>query len=348
MADSIALLINGREIRNFVSYEVDADMWQAANAFALELSSTQLSVRTGDACKLKINGQLELVGHIDAVERTTDRGRETLTVRGRDMMGLVVDEYCKSSVSQLKTSIKPVAEALLGQIPGIDLKTVKYEQGVSTSTRDQIAQLIAVGSIGQTIFASLKSAAQQFGLMFFCMPDGTFCFGTPATAPKGKISFAVVLRKDGKGTNVTRADTKEDISKRYKSIKMCYQLPLPSDGDKSASAITAATISITDPDYPSWAPQKTFVLEDSGEAGGMKARAVLLLNAQRHEAVQLDYTVAGHSFKGRNWTINAFCGVDDDKNGYSGNYLITRRTFKLSREEGVVTKLRLSLPGVRI
>ena len=66
----------------------------------------------------------------------------------------------------------------------------------------------------------------------------------------------------------------------------------------------------------------------------METSAENLIKQQRLKGVKLAYKVAGHSYNGVNWTINEFCQVVDEVVGVNGSYLITKRTFKLSRQGG--------------
>jgi prophage tail gpP-like protein len=333
MADKISLAVAGRILEKFESYEVEADLYQAADAFRLTLGGVSFVPTPGSRCELHVNDTLELTGTIDRVEDGGDKNSLSCSLSGRDLMGLLVDSHVEEFADLDELPLKTLAERLLKPLPFINRKTVEYQQ-----TSGGVAQKHARGDVGKTVFEILSAAARSRGVMFFAYPDGRMVFGRPKA--KGKPQFHLIRRRDGRGNNVISGRRVRDISQRYSSIKVLGQ----QQGEDllSAGEINVAA-TVTDPAVPY---RKPLVVEAAGDGRSPEAQARMLLERQRFDGLQLNYRVARHSQGTANWAINALCQVVDEVLGIDGVYLITARTFGLSKQEGQTTELNLSLPGV--
>jgi len=341
MADSIVLNVGGREIKNFLAYEVDADMYAAAAAFNVALANPEITVHAGQGCKLYVNGHPALNGYVDKVSRSTSKDGSSLKLEGRDMMGLLVDWYLTDFKDVKETSIKTLAESLLSSVPVIDLKKIRYEQGVFPAPK-QTHRF----EMGQTIFDALRTVSAKHGLLFYCNPEGNFVFGTPKAA--GAAKFNIVSRKDGRGNNAQKGVLTIDVSKLYASVTVNNPAFLGAGNvlhDPSGATFTYDG-------FPKDVIKKPFMLMDDSVPELMPARVNQIFAEMRHQAFRAEYMVSGysqnHAGNTRLWTINELCRVDDEVNNLHGNYLVTGRTFSLSREHGRVTKVRLGLPGVKV
>lgn len=333
MADKIALDVAGRRLEKFESYEVEADLYDAADAFRLTLGGIAFVPPAGSRCELHVNDTLELTGLIDRVEDGGDKNSLTCTLAGRDLMGVLVDSHVETFADMDEMPLKTLAETLLKPLPFINRKAVEYQL-----TTGGAAQKHPRGDVGKTVFEILSAAARSRGVMFFAYPDGRMVFGRPKA--KGKPQFQLIRRRDGRGNNVMSGQRVRDISQRYSSIKVLGQ-------QQGADILGAADINVaatvTDPDVPY---RKPLVVEATGDGRSPEAQARMLLEKQRFDGFQLSYRVARHSQNGKNWQLNALCQVTDEVLGIDGMYLITGRTYSLSKAEGQITQLKLSLPGV--
>jgi len=341
MSNEIVLKIEGQEIWHFISYEIESNLFIADDVFTLELANPETDIETGQQCKLYVNGVLELNGIIDSVEESSDKLNHTLVVSGRDLMGLIVDAYAEDFVSLKNMELKALADKLLKPIPFINRKSIIYGKGAKdravplsdTKEEYELAQI----EPGETVFEVLKNHAMTRGLLPFCKAEGTLVFSAPLT--KGKALFNLVRRKDGKGNNIKKGTRRDDISGRYKTVKVMGQQQGSDIFDVGGHNVTGIAI---DPDFPF---EKTFVanLENDGQAPDKYA--AILMSKQIFEGYQLDYTVKGHSQGGRNWQTNVVCHVGDEDFKVDGDFLIYSRVFTLSKEKGTETTLKLSRLG---
>ena len=340
---------------HFLSYQVDADIYTPADAFHLELANPEAEIRAGGRCELYVNDRLELTGIVDRVVRKTQKRGNTLTVEGRDLMGLLVDSYCEKFVTVAGKTMKQLAELLLADVPFIKRSQVLYEEnlvgklmkgkghrkghsGGFLAALDEPQKLSQIEP-GMRVFEVLKGYAISRGMIFFALPDGTFIFGRPKAA--GEPMFSITMRRDGAGNTALEGERIEDISKRYSKVTVVGQQQ-GADSLSGASQINTKAVR-SDDSFPFCKP---FVTKNNNDSLSPKEHARLLLEKQRREGDQLVYRTPRHSQDGRNWTINELCRVEDEVRNLKGTYLIFGRTFELRKEEGPTTRLKLGPLGM--
>ena len=351
MSEKIELKIEDMSIKHFLSYQVDADLYTAADAFHMELSDPDIKITAGMHCWLKVNGQLELTGIIDKVQRKVNKSGVSLAVSGRDLMGIAVDSCCEKWGSVSGKTLQQLAEMLLGNVYALNRIKIEYQKNVvgklkkskkvgggflsGIDTPQKISQI----EPGMKIFEVLQTYAASRGMLFYSLPDGTFVFGRPMT--KGEPSYTLILRKDGIGNNVIESDVINDISRRYSKVTVVGQQQ-GQDFFDSATKINSPLGVAIDADFPF---HKPYVTKNNNDSVSPQQHARMIMEKHRWEGLQLHYTVARHSQDKTNWTINQLCRVKDEAQDIDGVYLIYGRTFELSKDAGPITRLRLGLPG---
>ncbi|MCM0081772.1 hypothetical protein L4X63_09240 [Geomonas sp. Red32] len=360
MSDQIELRIGTTSIRNFLSYQVDADLYCADHAFTLELANPEVEIQKGAACKLFVNGELALTGIVDKRHRHCDKQGRTLTVGGRDLMGIVVDAYCEEFVSVQGKTIKQLAQMLIqaniktgrpalpfiGRVPIVGetelqgkLKSRRRRGTADFLSFFDVPQKVAQIYPGQTVFQVLQMYALSRGVMFFGLPDGTFVFDEPCAG--GDPDYQILFTQDGTG-NALSADVDEDISRAYSKVVVIGQQQLTNPLELDAGTTVQTKGSATDPSFPFY---KCFVQVNNNDSQSPNLHSRMILNKMRHDSFKLEYEMPGHSQNGRNYTINRLAAVIDTVHGIRGNFLVTGRTLKRDKR-GAYTMLRLGLPGL--
>ena len=346
MSDKVSLLIGGRRIEKFLRYRIEADLYTADDAFSMELANPGMDIDPGQLCQVHVNGQLALTGIIDRVEDGTDKRGGTLSVEGRDFMGLLVDSYVEEFPDLQGVTLKALAEQLLRKVPFINRKTISYQQGIAGAASQQTGENALLDTAheyakvepGQTIFDVLKDYAKSRGAMFYALPDGTLVFGRPKA--KGQPVYRIIMRRDGVGNNALSGTRTRDISRRYSKIVV---LGSQQGIDQLDAEQVNTEGTVTDTAVPFYKP---LVKCNNNDGQSPLQEARMLLEQQRADGFKLVYRMARHSQNGRNYTINELCQVIDEPRKIAGTYLVYGRTFELSKEEGQTTTLRLGLPGV--
>jgi prophage tail gpP-like protein len=340
MLDTVYLLISGKRIENFVSYSVESDLFVADDAFRLELANPEIKIVEGLQCELYVNDRLELTGIVDRISESYDKAGKKLTLEGRDLLGLLNDTYCEKFEGREKLEFKELVKQLLNPITYINRKEVEYADGNKNKATDKPGrkeehEFVQIDP-GQTVFEVLKNYAVSRGLLFFSMPDGRLVFGEPLKS--GQAEYTLVNRKDGRGNNVLKGDRTRNISKRYSKVIVTGQ---KQGTEASAAAETNVKGLAEDKTFPFYKP---FVTTASHDLEDPDKHAGLLMKKQQQESLQLTYRTFGHSQNRKNWQANSICHVDDEVFEIDDDFLITGRTFEMSRE-GVFTTLKLSQLG---
>ncbi len=351
MNDSVYLLVDGKRLENFISYDIDADIYAGASTFNLEMARPEVRVRKGMGCELWVNDQLELTGIIDAPVPSYDKsGGSKLRVTGRDLMGWMVDAHVEEFVTVRNFKLSTLAERLLQKAPKefFKLATVKYQEDVAGRLRTRAARIgifdteTSLSQIepGMSVFDVLKEYSRSLGFLFYALPDGTFVFGVPKAS--GAPAFTLTHRKDGKGNNIETGEFVQDQSKQYSKVTVVGQKQGQNVFSSSDVNIEAT---VEDPDFPFYKP---YVHKDEYGGNNPKLQARLLLEKMRHDGFRLNYKVEGHRQGTKNWSINELAHVRDEDQDFNldGSFLIYGRTFSKSKDGGTSTKLRIGLPGM--
>jgi prophage tail gpP-like protein len=352
MSDVVSLHIGNQKIENFISYDIEADLYQAADKFTLELANPEAPVTAGMQCKLYINGKLELTGLIDKTAKKYDKNGRTLTVEGRDLMGLLVDSHAEQFVTVQGKTVKQLAELLLKTVPYIQRSQIIYQQNVVGKLKGKkkavdspltgfidTPQKFSQIEPGMTVFEVLAVYAASRGLMFFAMPDGTLVFGRPKIT--GDPLFSVTSRLNGQGNNVESGDEIDDISRRYSKITVVSQVQGLEAHALDATKINAKKTAV-DATFPFYKPMVVKLNNDS-QTPALHAR--MLLEKQRHDGYSLAYTAPLHSQNGHNWAINELCTVNDEVLNVRRTLLVFSRRFRKTKQ-GSWTDIKLGPPGL--
>lgn len=334
MLDKVEIKLSGVLLTEFESYFIESDIYNAADAFRLELRQHSIEIKPGTRCEIFVNDTLEMTGIVDRISRDYDKGSINLTLEGRDLMGPVVDSCVEEFIDLENITLKTLAEYLLKKVPFINRKGIEYSKGHKAKDSED-RQMRA--EPGDTVFEVLRRFALSRGLLFFSMPDGRMLFGKPTE--KGDIEFHLICRESGESNNTMQGRMTEDISQRYSKVTVLGQRQGHDELSVDQVNILATA---TDKDFPFYKP---FVTTMNHDAESPLRLAKLTLERQRFEGFVLEYTVSGHSQGGKNFTVNSLCRVEDEVLGVNGVYLIYARTFEGGRK-GFTTRLRLGLPGV--
>jgi prophage tail gpP-like protein len=357
--DEVTLTIGTRQIADFASCSIEADMYTSDHMFSMELSHPETPVTVGQEVTLKVNGQTELTGIIGRRVPSYDKRSLRLTVHGRDVLGWLVDACCEQFITLKGVTLQQFAETLLAKAPDfVKGPGIIYQQNVvgnlkkkrrkgtpALSLLQDTAQAYARIQPGQTVFDVLKTYALSRGMIFYALPKGTLVFGQPLAG--GAPSYYLTTRRDNpSGNNVKAAELNENVSKRYSKVTVVgQQQGQEVFGPNGAPMINTGgpQTTVTDSRFPFYKP---FVAVDNNDARSPLLHAQMLLQKMRADGYMPSYTVAGHSQNGQNWQINKMCHVVDQVLNIEEDFLIYGRTFERSKRRGTVTHLRLGYPGI--
>ena len=325
--DDVIVLVHGAKLEKFISYTIEADLYSPEGAFQFECDA-KYDISPGDACEIYVNRIRVMTGIIDTITRSLSRQGPRIEIQGRSNASILADS-CVTSFKTLPITLPALAERLVRNLPFVGRKDFRYNSG---SAQVKVKRKFLELSPGDTVFDVLKKAANSQGYLFFAAPDGAFVFDKPAET--GKASFKIHAF-DGKQDYIEGSVTKT-LNDRHSDIVIMGE----SQDDDDIKYVCAK---LKNDDFPFTRPLVVSWNENEGPA---KKTAQLRLSTEKAQAIQLEYTLPGHSQNGANWTINVFCNVRDEYNGAIGGYLIKTRTFSLSRTDGKRTKITLQPGGL--
>ena len=334
-ADTVKIIIGGYEYTRFKKYRIESDLYAAAGTFEFELFFDKaIKVNAGDQAQVYVNGFLEMTGLIDRVGTAYDLTGRSISVTGRDLMGLVVDSYCEQWVTIRNANLVAVAERLLRNVPFINRKNIEADD--AARRRDALKPFLQP-TPGDRIFDVLREAAASRGLVFYSRPDGGLCFRKPRG--RGAVNLNIAQKRGEPNTYIIRGERIQDFSERYSKYTVLTQEPgLDSEDPPWINDIAR----VEDPGVPYYKPFVESIDEDSGS---VRKRANMILEQRRARSNMVKYSLKGHSQGVRNWSVDELVRVDDDELDIHEDLLTYSRIFELSRN-GVTTELTLGEAGL--
>jgi len=330
--DEIKLLVNGKELKNYLSYNVAQNIYEAESTFSFKThldSDLSKTVKTGDLCKIVVNSVDVFNGIIDSAPINYSNDGVVRDIQGRDLMGLVVDQYVQSWKTFKNKTLSEIAIELLREVPIVSKQAISFENGVES--------LNIVGDDinpepGQTVFEVLNNIAFSRGVVFYIRNDGTFVFSKPIKTQKKSYSFIV---KKGERTyanksKIISAGYANDSREHYRNIIVV-------DNSKSSKKAT----SFVDETAPT---NKTLVvLRNDGTS--IEETGKNIINQQRFNAKGIRYTVSGHSQNREVFLPGKTASIKDDLLLANDSYVLYGVTYRLDKQTGITSELLFSIPA---
>lgn len=325
--DEVILLVRNARVDKFVSYTIDSDLYSPEGSFSFECDS-RYDVNKGDTCQIFVNRVCVMAGIIDTVRRSLSRSGPKMEIEGRSVAAVLADSSV-TKFATLPTTLPQLTERLVRDLPFLSRKDFVFKSG---SDKAKVQRKFVEVSPGDSVFEVIKKAANSQGYLFWASPEGQLVFDKPVE--RGKADFKIHAFENGEEMDYIEGSVTETLDGQHSLIKVVGE----SQDDNDIKYVAA---SVKNSDFPFYRPLVVNWNENEGPA---KKTAELQLATEKAAAIQLEYTMPGHSQNGIPWTINAFCDVEDHYNGANDAYLIKHRTFTLDRNEGKRTKLELQ-PG---
>lgn len=325
--DEVILLVRNARVDKFVSYTIDSDLYSPEGSFSFECDS-RYDVNKGDTCQIFVNRVCVMAGIIDTVRRSLSRSGPKMDIEGRSVAAVLADSSV-TKFATLPTTLPQLTERLVRDLPFLSRKDFVFKSG---SDKAKVQRKFVEVSPGDSVFEVIKKAANSQGYLFWASPEGQLVFDKPVE--HGKADFKIHAFENGEEMDYIEGSVTETLDGQHSLIKVVGE----SQDDNDIKYVAA---SVKNTDFPFYRPLVVNWNENEGPA---KKTAELQLATEKAAAIQLEYTMPGHSQNGIPWTINAFCDVEDHYNGANDAYLIKHRTFTLDRNEGKRTKIELQ-PG---
>lgn len=347
------------EIDEFISYSLDSDLFEAADAFDIVVGGYDPGIKKGDIIKVFINDRLELtaIANKPGREHGGENGTRT-TLKGVDKMGLLFKHHLETEQKFENISTEGIVEALIKDVTFVNLKDFKIQSRARTrfetfvgprqqtnewATRAKSTKDVFTTKPGETVGAALMRFALSKGVLFFNDPDGTFVLGGLITT--GTPSFWLTP------SNIKTMQEKEDSGQSFSKVVLLSKPQITARQSFDPILVQDDIFNraeVIDPDFPSgWNLPFVAMSNEGGTEADLQQQATLKMAELKYAEFGLTYITDGHSQGGqkgpRNWHPNTIVGVDDPVYpDLNGDYLIAGRRFTMSNEEGTLTELRLT------
>lgn len=355
------------------------DAWSFT--FADELGALRDVVKGGDKVQILVNDYAQCTGYVERIEQegsvVTLTGRDILG----PVIDSYVDPHLKFAKTMtvrqcVEQVVAPFGISTVEASDSANLNALTGT-GVGYPSRPELATLTleqAKPKPGEGAHQFLKRILERQGLYLWAKGDGSGIvvdkpsFDTPA------LTVVTHRTTGGEANNVLRASmTKDFLSQpscvvawghgggsekghtRTKSIVVNDLIPATPE----LAAILAAPDNagaVKQPPIPKLVTyqglygssplSRPLYVEDKDckNQAQLDAFARRIMAEQRAKALQLRFTVLGHSFVGVPWNVNTMVQVVDEDFGITDVFWCSGRTFRKSRSGGTTTDLELLLP----
>ncbi|ATW46328.1 phage tail protein [Glaesserella parasuis] len=333
--NEIVVEIDGKQHKNWKSYNIDSDFLIPADSFSFDLGkSSEMQVLpnfAGKTAVVKINGETVLTGIVDNTQHRISKSGRYYAINGRDRASILLD--CSAPITNVKgltifDAIKKIVEPL-----GIKQVELRAE---NNPTLDKIDI-----DISETAWEAIMRCANSAGLHCWFEPNGTLIVGGAdySTPP---VATLYVRASDSSRNNFNEASLTFDVSQSYSEVTFLGQ----KHGRDSDSAKHDFKWVYKNPELQIYKP-KTVVLSDVENLEALKKQAKKQISDWQLEAFDLTVTVPDHkTASGQLWQAGQRVHVICEEYEIDAIFFLMGRRFMLSRAGGTQTELRFKQDGI--
>jgi len=367
-AERATIRVGGRELADWVSYDVDSNIVEPADSYTFSIGPVRKGmvdlVPLAEPCEILVCDVVQLTGYIEGVDVSFGKGESEIVVRGRDKAGQLLD--CAAPLLHEDLTLSAAAEKLGG--PWItswavtnDLNRKKVLKRAPGWGRDQaniggqnVGELVTTSvatpetfhvqvAPGETCWEVLDRLARKDKKLLWIAADGTGVIAKPRydQPPSYRLVRYASPEKRGEN-NVVSASISRSLEGRFSEVTI-----RGGHGDEDGSdGGERIKVTVTDPDLDAVLHRPT-----SLEDGSVKTRA--RAEALANRTMQLgtlrgqtyEYTVFGHGQGEKLWTIDTTVEVFDELAEIDQILYVAGRRFTKSKNEGTQTVLTLIPKG---
>ncbi|MDP0240020.1 phage tail protein [Glaesserella parasuis] len=333
--NEIVVEIDGKQHKNWKSYNIDSDFLIPADSFSFDLGkSSEMQVLpnfAGKTAVVRINGETVLTGIVDNTQHRISKSGRYYAINGRDRASILLD--CSAPITNVKgltvfDAIKKIVEPL-----GIKQVELRAE---NNPTLDKIDI-----DISETAWEAIMRCANSAGLHCWFESNGTLIVGGAdySTPP---VATLYVRANDSSRNNFNEASLTFDVSQSYSEVTFLGQ----KHGRDSDSAKHDFKWVYKNPELQIYKP-KTVVLSDVENLEALKKQAKKQISDWQLETFDLTVTVPDHkTASGQLWQAGQRVHVICEEYEIDAIFFLMGRCFMLSRVGGTQTELRFKQDGI--
>ena len=320
------LSVDGVEYSGWTAGIVTLRLDALTNTFSFSLTSKEakpLPFRGGEECKILVDGEKILTGHIEIVNVEGGAEKHSIEITGRDNTGDILDSKIGSLAKiippiSLKSLIEKVIKHIGSPISVVD----NFGPKIFTKAGDDFEP-----DVGQDAWDFIETIARKRQVLLSSTADGDVLI-TRASGKEIDATLQHLLENDN--NNVLEYSVSYDTTGRYNVYKMSTQL--------NAVALVHAE-SFANKDVVNQSGQATDLLVRKGrqlvlitESSGSNPidRSQWELNVRRARGKVYSATVHGfRNATGNLWAINELVQVEDEFAGISSRMLVNSVEFNI-------------------
>ncbi|PCJ68197.1 MAG: hypothetical protein COA62_15650 [Rhodobiaceae bacterium] len=333
---SIVVRVKGIDYGGWKTARVSRGVENMAGTFSATVSNlwpgrTNIpEIHAFDKCSVLVDGEAVLVGHVEKLVPSYDKGNHQITFMGVSKTGDLVDCAAISGQGQMiGVTILEVARVLCAPF------------GISVRAEAPTGSVIPNFQIspGDTVFECLGKLAKERGLYLTDDANGNLVITKSGTS---SASGRIVNRLDGSGNNVLSARGGIDVSQRFSEYHAKGTSQRFVSNDSGSENTTGIAV---DSDVPRYRPTVLNV-EGDADAEVTQKRADWEASNRLARSMGYSYTVQGwrQTPGGPLWVPNQTVPVIDETMKINGSFLVSNVDFQISDNGGSTTVLKVVPP----
>ena len=347
MTDKATITVNGTEHGGWTSVDINMGIEQLAPTFNLSFTdrwgaqdlfgaAEPVSIREGDACTIKINGDLILTGYVDTFNETESRQQHSMTVTGRAKTMDLVD--CSAIIDgwQLRQKkIEDIAEALCAPF-GIKVELLAPIPIIQPLDTGDPIRLFRVEQ-GETAHEALVRITRKTGLLMQTTAQGNLQLSRAPTVP---VVGGIITRTAKFSNVIGQSSYTNSFEGRFDR----YILKSQVGGDDDTNGVTSAQLEEEQRDDEVGRYRPLLILaEHPSERASLKVRAKWEAN-RRGASEKLSYQLQGWSHIQGIWNPNIQVRVDDDRYDVHDFMLVTSVGLGQTKAGGTIASVQVTGP----
>lgn len=332
--NEIVVEIDGKQHKQWKSYDIDSDFLIPADAFSFELGmsadQTRIPDFSGKTVQVRVNGTLVLTGIVDSTHHILRKGERSYRLNGRDKASLLVD--CSAPMTNVKglsvlDAVKKIVQPL-----GVEQVVLRAEKNPTLDKVDI--------DVGETAWEAIMRCANSAGLHCWFEPDGVLVVG--GADYRSEPVATLRLTRFGEHNNISHVELERNVAQRFSEVTFLGQKH-GREGDKNKNDLKWV---YQDPTMPIRKP-KTVVLGDVENLEALQKQARKQLSDWQLEGFDLKITVPDHKTEnGVLWMNGQRVHIVLEEYEIDDIFFLMGRRFTLSRQGGTQTELRFKQDGV--
>lgn len=287
------------------------------------LDDQGLQLATGQKAQIRIAGTPIITGHVEVVAPRISADEHSISVRGRDAAGDLVD--CSAVDGHQEISGKNLLQVARSMCKPFGIgANADADVGAAFST--------AHFQVGETVYEVLDKLGRLRGVL--CMSDG---LGGITMTRTGTKRATQTLGEH----NILKGDANRDSRERFHMYRVLGQFR--TGAYIVAETAAQATATVTDPAITRYRPH-VVQAEDMATSAACRTRAQWERSVRAGRANTARVTVAGWLDDGTPWTPNTLIDARYRPLGLDDTFLISQVVYTVDADGGQLTQLTLAPP----